>query len=243
MADETHPEGINVPGVPHGADLDERLLQPETGETVDALLETVRQLLKDENDRDTGFTSRGVGLAGFVGIIVSLSTTVGRDALKVHWAGPWQAIAVGLFAAALVALVGTVIVVVVGVLRPRETANLGLSEVQRYPLPEYVYAPKVMNQGKTMRGLIEALIIERDRGHAKARGLRWGYRLLIVGLSCIAALGFLLGLHDAELIGASDGKQAAPRHVQPGADGSHGRGGSHRPKRAGPHAEPPRRGR
>jgi hypothetical protein len=69
----------------------------------------------------------------------------------------------------------------------------------------------VMNQGSIMRGLIDALIIERSRAGSKATGLHWGYRLLLVGLACISILGFLLGLHDAKLIGV----QHAGRTVRP----------------------------
>ncbi len=188
------------------------LLDPKTEATVDALLETVRHLLAEENSRDQSFNTRGVGLAGFVGIVVSLSTTLGHDALAANWGAPWKGIAVGLFAGALASLVGSVVVVVTKVLRPRESASLGIAEVEKYPLPEYIYRPKVMNQGSVMRGLIDALVIERSRAGPKATGLHWGYRLLLVGLACISILGFLLGLHDAKLIGVP----RAGRTLQPG---------------------------
>jgi hypothetical protein len=68
-----------------------------------------------------------------------------------------------------------------------------------------------MNQGRIMRGLIDALIIESSRAGSKATGLHWGYRLLLVGLTCISILGLLLGLHDAKLIGV----QHAGRTIQP----------------------------
>jgi len=177
------------------------LLEPKTEATVDALLETVRHLLEEENSRGQSFNTRGVGLAGFVGVVVSLSTTLGHDALAADWGAPWKGIVVGLFTGALASLVGSAVVVVIGVLRPRETATLGMAEVEKYPLPEYIYAPKVMNQGRIMRGLIDALIIERLRAGSQATGLHWSYRLLLVGLACISILGFLLGLHDAKLIG------------------------------------------
>jgi hypothetical protein len=48
--------------------------------------------------------------------------------------------------------------------------------------------------------LIDALVIERARAGSKAAGLQWGYWLLLVGLLCMAILGFLIGLHDAKLI-------------------------------------------
>ena len=66
------------------------LLDPKTEATVDALLETVRHLLEEENSRDQSFNTRGVGLAGFVGIVVSLSTTLGHDALAANWGAPWK---------------------------------------------------------------------------------------------------------------------------------------------------------
>lgn len=188
------------------------LLDPKTEATVDALVETVRHLLEEENSRDQSFNTRGVGLAGFAGIVVSLSTTLGNDALTADWGAPWKGIAVGLFAGALASLVGSVVVVVTKVLRPRESASLGIAEVEKYPLPEYIYRPKVMNQGSVMRGLIDALVIERSRAGSKASGLHWGYRLLLVGLACISILGFLLGLHDAKLIGVPH----AGRTIQPG---------------------------
>ncbi len=208
------PDGEGPPAGPAAAmpSPPEELLDPKTEATVDALLETVRHLLEEENSRDQSFNTRGVGLAGFVGIVVSLSTTLGHDALAANWGAPWKGIAVGLFAGALASLVGSVVVVVTKVLRPRESASLGIAEVEKYPLPEYIYRPKVMNQGSVMRGLIDALVIERSRAGSKAAGLHWGYRLLLVGLACISILGFLVGLHDAKLIGVP----RAGRTLQPG---------------------------
>jgi hypothetical protein len=210
------PDGEGSPTGPAAAtpSLPAELLDPKTEATVDALLETVRRLLEEENSRDQSFNTRGVGLAGFVGIVVSLSTTLGLDALAANWGAPWKGIAVGLFAGALASLVGSVVVVVTKVLRPRESASLGIAEVEKYPLPEYIYRPKVMNQGSVMRGLIDALVIERSRAGSKAAGLHWGYRLLLVGLACISILGFLLGLHDAKLIGADHARRPSkPRTV------------------------------
>jgi hypothetical protein len=178
-----------------------KLLEPQTEAAVDALLTTVRHLLDEENARDQSFVTRGVGLAGFVGIVISLSTGLGHDALAAGWGEPWKGVALALYAGALASLVGSVVVVVRTVLRPQEAASLGIAEVEKYPLPEYVYAPKVMNQGRTMRGLIDALVIERSRAGSKANGLHWSYRLLLVGLACISILGFLVGLHDANMIG------------------------------------------
>ncbi len=175
---------------------DARLALRETAENVEALLETVRQLLEAEESRDQSFNTRGVGLAGFAGIIVSLSTTLGRDALQADLASGWQWLTIGLFGGALLLLLATIAVVVVGVLFPKETAQLSYAQVSRYPEPEAVYQHRVMTQGRALRGLVEVLGVERQRGDRKVKSLRWSYRLLMSGLACIASLGFIIGLAD-----------------------------------------------
>ena len=87
------------------------------------------------------------------------------------------------------------------VLRPQESGSLAIEEVKRYPYPEFIYQPRVMNQGMVMRGLIDTLVRERVRAGGQASGLQWSYRLLLAGLTCISILGFLLGLHEAGVIG------------------------------------------
>jgi hypothetical protein len=191
---------------------DPRLGLPETAENVEALLDDVRGLLAAETARNQSFVSRGVGLAGFVGIIVSLSTTLGRDALHAHLAGAWQTATIALFGAALLLLLAAVIVVVLGVLGPKQSAHLSYAEVSRYALPERIYQHKVMTQGRSLRGVIEVLAIERQRAGRKAMWLRWGYGNLVGGLVCIAALGFILGLNDAGVI-RDDRGDAVEYHV------------------------------
>lgn len=193
-------------GRPSDGEDQDALLLPETEANVDALLEAVRLLLAEEDSRDQSFNTRGVGLAGFVGIVISLSATLGREALSASWGAPWKEIAVALFGVVLVSLIGSAVCVVRGVLQPREAASLSMGDVEKFALPEYVYRPKVINQGIIMRGLIDALAIERSRAGRKASGLRWGYRLLLGGLASISILGFLLGLHDAKLIGVHGGQ-------------------------------------
>ncbi len=115
-------------------------------DTVDALVETVRELLRAEDSRATSLTGRGSGLAGFLGLIISLSASVGQRAVSASLRTGWKAAAITLFALALISLVTSVVVVVLRVLLPRSYRNLAMSEVSRYPLPEFVFAEKVMVQ-------------------------------------------------------------------------------------------------
>jgi hypothetical protein len=200
------------------------LADPATPEKVGVLLETVRSLLAEENEREQSLNTRGVGFAGFVAIVLPLTTTLGYTALSSDWGTPWKGIAVGLYALALLALLASVILVVHAVLRPQTASSLALGEVQRYPTTEYLEQSRLEIEGAIMRGLIDTLGTARKLGQRKARGLRHGCELLLIGLSCIATLGFLLGLHDARLIdsgttavkGAGQGAGRPPAAGYPG---------------------------
>jgi hypothetical protein len=194
----TQPSGERLP--------DPRLADPRVAENVDALVDTVRVLLAAEESRDQSFNGRGVGLAGFVGIIVSLTATIGRDAIQAGLERPWTTVSLGLFGGALVLMLATVAVVVRGVLIPKESAHLAYTDVVDYPLPAYVYQSKIMTQGRTLRGLVDILGIERERSSRKARLLHVAYGTLLAGLICIAGLGFIVALGDAGVISHERGR-------------------------------------
>ncbi len=173
---------------------------PATAEKVGVLLETVRSLLAEENEREQSLNTRGVGFAGFVAIVLSLTTTLGHTVLSSGWETPWKGIAIGLYAVALLALLASVILVVQVVLRPRTASSLAIGEVQRYLTDEYLEPSRPQIEAAIMGGLIDTLVTARELGQRKARGLRHACQLLLIGLSCIATLGFLLGLRDAGAI-------------------------------------------
>jgi hypothetical protein len=169
-------------------------------ETVHALLETVKDLLRSEEARATSLNTRGSGLAGFIGIIVSLSVTVGRDVLSADMALSARLVAIVVFVAALGVLVASVIIVVVRVLAPVSYRNIAMSEISRYALPEFVQQEKVMVEGRTMRGLIDALASERDRNDRKARSLGRAYNLLVAALCLVAGEAIILALDAAKIL-------------------------------------------
>jgi hypothetical protein len=186
-----HPQGVPKPA-----------LDSANAETAGVLLETVRSLLAEENRREQSLNTRGVGFAGFVAIVLPLTITLGHTALSSGWGTPWKGIAVGLYALALLALLASVVLVVHTVLRPQPVSSLAIREVKLYPTRDYLDKPAVDIEAAIMGGLVDTLDSARDLGERKARGLRHGCELLLVGLSCIATLGLLLGLQDAKLIGS-----------------------------------------
>jgi hypothetical protein len=160
--------------------------------SVEELLATVKDLLKDESDRATSLNGRGSGLTGFIGVILSLAAAtgaaLGRDAgASLH---PWVRIAVGvLVVLALVALGGAVIAVVAKVLIPTEGITIATREAKQYPTWSFISRERVMIQGHVMRGYVGALERDRKRNASKATWLGRGYKLVTVGLIAIGLAG------------------------------------------------------
>jgi len=179
-------------------------------DTVEAVLDLTWKLLDDERDRDASFITRAVGIAGFAGIIATLAGAVSRDLLGAQLLEPWKTVAAAIFVFAMTALGVTVCVVILGVLRPRESLSLGADEIRRYPTWEFVGADKALVQGRALRGLTRALLRQRARNDGKAKALRWAYRTLLAGLLAIVLLGLTLGLRYAEVLPERERPAACP---------------------------------
>lgn len=161
-------------------------------ETVDALVDAVRDLVAAEDGREQSFNIRAGGLAGFVGIIVSISTVGGKVALDqnpTYLATVLGAIA---FSVAMVALIGSLVVAITKILIPRESAAIGMGTIERYPTWEYISKVKPMVQGEILHGLIAALAKDRQRNSSKAKALRRSYVALLIGVAALAAFAVIL---------------------------------------------------
>jgi hypothetical protein len=181
-------------------------------DTVEALLENVKGFLAAEDARAQSFISRGSGLAAFAGLIVSLSALLGRELIVGGIGGRLEVVAVAMYGLALGALVATVGAVVFGVLWPRAYDTIAMDEIERYPLPEFVYERRVMVQGRTLRGLVVALASERRRNSKKATWLKFAYLSLTAALVMAAGAAATLGLDEA----MSDSiRQNGPRSAKP----------------------------
>lgn len=179
-------------------------------ETVEAVLDLTWKLLDDERERDASFNTRAVGIAGFAGIIGTLAGAVSRDVLGAQLLEPWRTVAAVIFVIAMVALGITVVVVILGVLRPRESLSLGAAEIRRYPTWEFVGADKALVQGRALLGLTRALLRQRERNDAKAEALKWAYWSLLAALLAIVALGLTLGLRYADVLPERERPKTCP---------------------------------
>jgi hypothetical protein len=162
-------------------------IQPET---VEALVQNVRGLITDEEQRASSLMSRGSGLAGFAGIILALA---GVGARSTHGLGGLlRPIVVSLSAAAFVSLALAVVIVVLGLLVPRRGASVSMDEIRQYPTNAMASEDRVIVQGAFLRGLVRALEDERRRNHQRSVALRIGYAFLCVGLAIVTAVGVTL---------------------------------------------------
>ncbi|MGH3041372.1 MAG: hypothetical protein ACRDNG_06500 [Gaiellaceae bacterium] len=142
------------------------------GDTVDTLVRAVRAFLKDEDGREQSFNTRAGGLAGFVGIIVTVATASGRIALDEDPSGLATVLGTVAFTVAMVALIVSLVIAVTKVLIPQEGAAIDMKTIEDYPNWRYISQDKVMIQGEILRGLIRALAKDRQRNSSKAKWLR-----------------------------------------------------------------------
>jgi hypothetical protein len=164
-------------------------------ETVEVLLQTVKDFLADEDSRAQSLNARATGLAGFVGLIVSLAAVVGR-ADSAEFSRRLQLTLGVLLIAALVLLLGAVLTAVLFVLLPKGYQVIASEEVDQYPTYRFVSEDTVMAQGRLMTGLVKTLAIERQRNSVKATALKLSYFLVGLGITCIAAGGLILAVHE-----------------------------------------------
>ena len=163
-------------------------------QTVETLLDDVREQLKAEDAREQSFNTRAGGLAGFVGIIVAVTTGLGKIALDSDLscaAGVAAAITFTLTMGALLAAIG---MVVLKVLVPQESSAISMKTIERYPTWSYISKEQVMVQGEIMRGWINALAQDRQRNSSKAKWLRRAYNAFLAGTAGLVLFGVILAI-------------------------------------------------
>lgn len=156
----------------------------DVSDTVEELRDTVGDLLTREAGRAQSLDARSTWLAGFCGVVMSLSANIGLTILKGVSGGARSLVLILhvlsvalLLAAALLAL---------SALLPRASVILSIREVERYPLPEFFRQAKYLVQGRALRGFIESLRHDRAIGDRKARRFRGAVAVLSAGLICVA---------------------------------------------------------
>jgi hypothetical protein len=119
-------------------------------QTVSVLLDSVRSLLSEEEDRANSLSVRAGGITGFAGIILTLTGVAAKSGhtLEGSLRGAVAAMSVG----ALVFLALAVVVAVFGVLVPSSAVSISTAELERFPTWAFITQPPAMVQGKSCVG-------------------------------------------------------------------------------------------
>lgn len=162
-------------------------IQPDT---VEALVQNVRGLMTDEEQRASSLMSRGSGLAGFAGVILALAGAAATSVNGYH--GTLGIVLTGLSAAALVSLALAVVAVVVGLLLPPVGVWVGTGELAKYTTRRVASQNRVVVQATFLGDLVDSLEHERRQNRRGAAALRLGYAFLCVGLALVTVVAVSL---------------------------------------------------
>jgi hypothetical protein len=194
-------------------------------ETVVALRDAARALLKDEDERANSLNSSGSALVGFVGVILSVAAAAGLAAGRSSSAElqGWVKVVVALLmVGALAALVTAVFVVVLGVLRPTPGYALSTDDTDKFKTAEFYTRKPEITLGYLMRAYVESLKTERRRNATKAKWLKRSYYFLCGGLAAVSLAGFVATLDRY----VGDEPEPEPRRSRQRADGRERTGAS-----------------
>jgi len=84
----------------------------------------------------------------------------------------------------------------ISALMPREYLTLGMAYIRRLPTWSEILKQPEQVRGDAMRGLVEAIAVERNTNRAKVRSIRWSLRLLFAGLVLITVEAATLGVNE-----------------------------------------------
>jgi hypothetical protein len=158
--------------------------------TVEVLLEGARRMLDDEERRGESLNTRGAAVAGFLGIVIALAG--GVQATTFGSGGEYHAVAAGLAALALIALLVSVGLIGWGVLLPSSAKAVAIADVEKFPTWHFVGQTPVMVAGYLLAGAVGTLKLDRERNNRKAEWLSRGYIGMGVGLLLVSLAGIVL---------------------------------------------------
>lgn len=169
-------------------------------DTVEALVETLRDFLATEDAREQSVNTRGGGVVVFGGVILSLLASLGQTVLGKNLSCGWDEATAVLFATAIVALVVAITFTLFFVLIPKQSASIAMDEIEDYGEMRIVSQPRIETQGALLEGLIRLLAIDRERASKKTAWLARAYGALGIALLAVACLGLILGAQESGLL-------------------------------------------
>ncbi len=134
------------------------VIEPQPNpDTVQTLLDTTWRLTEAEAARTDALDRKAATIATFASVLATLTATLGIR--FVERLDTWWALVT--FVLGLVPLVASVGLAILA-LMPREYVTLGMAYIRRLPTWSEILKQPEQVRGETMRGLVEAIAIERS---------------------------------------------------------------------------------
>jgi hypothetical protein len=175
---------------------------PENRDNVKATLELANAIAKAETERETNLNTRGAAVAAVAGLILPIATAVAPSVFvtRSDWAEATRNVTEYLFLAALVFIASSMVMAVVGVLRPRRggrTKNAvaeAVVNVWRQQDGDVALAAGAARRIEVfwLDRLLRAIPAWHYRNRSKARWLRRAWMFLMFGIILIGSAGVVL---------------------------------------------------
>jgi hypothetical protein len=156
-------------------------------------VEEAQRLLEDQQRRAESLRTRGGQVAGFGAVFLAL---IGGNAAKILGTVDGCAgVAVGLtLLGAAFCLAGSVVVAVVGVIKPQPFATISADEITNYLSDRFLNEPDLWRvHVRSLRGLEKATIDAQNGGNAAAKAINISLYAFLAGLGfSVGALATLI---------------------------------------------------
>jgi hypothetical protein len=168
------------------------VIEPQPNpETVEALLDITWRLTDAEAARTDALDRKAATVATFASVLATLTATLGIrfvERIDTAWA-------LALFVLGLIPFVASV-GLAIRALMPREYLTLGMEYVRRFPTWSKILQQPEQVRGEAMRGLVEALAVERSSNKQKVGTIRLSLWLLFAGLVLVCVEAATLGISE-----------------------------------------------
>ena len=179
----------------------QREFSPAAAPALDTVVELLRDVAKTEFDRESNLNTRAAAVGAVAGLIVAASSAVGKSVFdQKELVGAEKDVAIGLMVIGLVAVVASMVMVVVVVLRPKQAKTRqtfltdAIVDVWREPngSSTILGARKVALSQLVVDRLLRTIALWSVRNRQKSRWLGRAWVFLALGILLIGAAGVLV---------------------------------------------------
>jgi hypothetical protein len=156
-------------------------------------VEEAQRLLEDQQRRAESLRTRGGQVAGFGAVLLALIGGNAAEILETVDGCAGVAVGVALLGAAL-CLTASVMVAVIGVIKPQSFATISANEITNYLSDRFLNEPDLWRvHVRSLRALETATSDAQDGGNAAAKAINFSLYAFLAGLGFSAgALGILI---------------------------------------------------